>query len=92
MKIVNWNVEWATPRTKRSVEILDRISRHAPEIVCLTETHHRLLRDGARRVRSWPPNACEWMAERLVGSGLVRMSKVEVGKQETLPRPRLSDP
>ena len=46
MKIVNWNVEWATPRSKRSAEILDRINQHAPDIVCLTETHHKLLGDG----------------------------------------------
>ena len=46
MKLVNWNVEWATPRSKRYVEILNRIDRHSPEIVCLTETHAGLLRGG----------------------------------------------
>lgn len=46
MKLINWNVQWATPRSKRSVEILDRIDQHSPEIVCLTETHPELLRDG----------------------------------------------
>ena len=46
MKLVNWNVKWATPRSKRSVGIVNRIDRHSPEIVCLTETHTELLRDG----------------------------------------------
>ena len=46
MKLVNWNVRWATPRSKHSVEILNRIKRHSPEIVCLTETHAGLLRGG----------------------------------------------
>ena len=48
LKLVNWNVEWATLRSRRSAEILARIDRHAPEVVCLTETHSALLsqRDG----------------------------------------------
>ena len=48
MKLVNWNVWWASARSKysRAVEILDRIDGHSPEIVCLTETHHQLIRDG----------------------------------------------
>ena len=46
MKLVNWNVEWATPRSKRSSEIVKRIDRHSPEIVCLTETHPELLKGG----------------------------------------------
>ena len=45
-KLVNWNVNWATPRSKRSPGILDRINQHSPEIVCLTETHAGLLQDG----------------------------------------------
>lgn len=44
--LVNWNVEWATPRSKRSPEILNRIEQHKPEIVCLTETHVGLLSQG----------------------------------------------
>lgn len=46
MKLVNWNVNWATPRSKRSPEIRDRIIQHSPEIVCLTETHAGLLQGG----------------------------------------------
>ncbi len=43
LRVVNWNVEWATPRSWRTAEILSRISQHAPEIVCLTETHVGLM-------------------------------------------------
>ena len=46
MKIVNWNVRWASQRSKHSAEILNRIEEHAPEIVCLTETHAGLLQGG----------------------------------------------
>ena len=44
MKLVNWNVRWAGPRSKHSVEILNRIDRHSPEIVCLTKTQGHPLR------------------------------------------------
>ena len=43
LTVLNWNVEWATPRARRTRHILDRIARHAPEVVCLTETHEDLL-------------------------------------------------
>ena len=43
LRVVNWNVEWATPRSERSPEILRRIGQHWPEVVCLTETDCRLL-------------------------------------------------
>ena len=47
MKLVNWNVEWATPRSPRTAEILSRIDSHDPDIVCLSEAHSGLLsRDG----------------------------------------------
>ena len=38
MRVVNWNVQWATPGSARSPEILRRIQSHNPDIVCLTET------------------------------------------------------
>ena len=41
--VVNWNVRWATPRSKRSPEILKRIREQCPDIICLTETDSRLL-------------------------------------------------
>ena len=46
MRLVNWNVEWATSRAHRSAEILNRINSHHPEVVCLTETSETLLSDG----------------------------------------------
>lgn len=50
--LVNWNVEWATPRSWRSPEILKRIEQHKPEIVCLTETHVGLLSQGGHVICS----------------------------------------
>ncbi len=43
LKLVNWNVEWATPRSRKSAEIIRRIELQDPEIVCLTETDVGLL-------------------------------------------------
>ena len=44
MTVVNWNVEWATPGSwSRRDEILNRIDREAPDIVCITESDIRLL-------------------------------------------------
>ena len=52
--IVNWNVEWATPRSSRAPEILKRIDLHAPEVVCLTETHTDLLPQDGYTICSGP--------------------------------------
>ena len=43
MRVMTWNVEWATPKSRRTPEILNRIDGHAPEVVCLTETDVGLL-------------------------------------------------
>ncbi len=43
LKVVNWNVQWATPRSGRTPEILKRIDQHGPEVVCLTESQVGLL-------------------------------------------------
>ena len=43
LRLVNWNVEWATPNSRRTTEIVGRIDRHLPEVVCLTEAHVGLL-------------------------------------------------
>ena len=43
LRVVNWNVQWATPRSERSPEILLRITEHCPDIVCLTEADDRLF-------------------------------------------------
>ena len=52
--MVNWNVQWATPRSRRSGEILRRIDLPSPEVVCLTETDDRLLSRGGHTICSRP--------------------------------------
>ena len=42
-RIATWNVEWATPRSRRTPEILDRLEQTGAKVVCLTETHCDLL-------------------------------------------------
>ena len=54
VRVVNWNVAWATPRSRRSGEILRRIDLREPEIVCLTETDCRLLAGGGHVICSRP--------------------------------------
>ena len=54
LRVVNWNVEWATPRSWRTTEILSRLYRHAPEVVCLTETHDGLLSQHGHTICSQP--------------------------------------
>ena len=43
MTLINWNVQWATPRSQRTPEIRRRISGHSPDVICLTETDVELL-------------------------------------------------
>ena len=54
LRVVNWNVEWATPNSRRTAEILSRIGQHAPELVCLTETHNGLLSQHGHAIYSQP--------------------------------------
>ena len=54
LKVVNWNVEWATPSSRRTPEILRRIEQHAPEVVCLTEAHVGLLPQDGHTICSQP--------------------------------------
>ena len=54
MKAVTWNVEWATPRSWRTTEILSRIDCHAPEVICLTETDVGLLSQRGHSICSQP--------------------------------------
>lgn len=68
MKIINWNVNRAKPRSKnsRGVEILNRINQHSPEIVCLTETHPELLKDGctiSAGIREYSRKVLLWSRE-----------------------------
>ena len=54
LTLANWNVEWATPRSRRRDEILRRIHDHAPEIVCLTKANCRLLSQNGHTISSRP--------------------------------------
>ena len=54
MRAVTWNVEWATPGSRRTTEILSRINGHAPEVVCLTETDVGLLSQRGYTICSQP--------------------------------------
>ena len=54
LRVVTWNVEWATPNARRTAEILRRIDRQVPEIVCLTETHDGLLSQRGHTICSQP--------------------------------------
>ena len=54
LRVVNWNVEWATPSSRRTAEILSRLDQHVPEVVCLTETHARLLSQHGHTICSQP--------------------------------------
>ena len=43
MRLATWNLQWAAPTSRRTGELLRRIEQHAPEVVCLTETHKALM-------------------------------------------------
>lgn len=52
LRLVNWNVEWATPRSSRFPEIRERMEKHAPDIICLTETYDTMLSNGGHLISS----------------------------------------
>ncbi len=54
LSVLTWNVEWATPRSRRTAGILGRIDRYTPEIVCLTVTHAELLAADGHAICSQP--------------------------------------
>ena len=54
VSVATSNVQWATPSSRRTTEILRRIGRHAPEVVCLTETHDGLLAQRGHAICSQP--------------------------------------
>ena len=54
LNLVTWNVQWATPRSRRRTEILTRIDQARPELVCLTETHIGLLSQEGHTICSQP--------------------------------------
>lgn len=54
LNLVNWNVEWATPKSHRSHEIRRRIDEHPPDIVCLTESHQDLMANTGHTTHARP--------------------------------------
>ena len=54
MSLVNWNVQWATPRSRRTAEIRRRIDLHNPDVICLTETAEDLLSPDGYAICSQP--------------------------------------
>ena len=52
--IVNWNLEWATPTSRRTPEILSRLQQQEAEVVCLTEVHCGLLSKQGHTIFSPP--------------------------------------
>ncbi len=52
LRLVNWNVEWATRRSPRLAELRNRIEEHDPEIICLTETYDTMLSNGGHSIYS----------------------------------------
>ena len=66
LKLISWNVEWATRRSRRSAEILKRIEMHDPEIVCLTEADIDLISTDGHVISSQDgPD----MVEKALGAG-----------------------
>ena len=45
LKLVNWNVEWATKTSAKGKELLRRISEADADVICLTESHVDFLPD-----------------------------------------------
>ena len=54
MIIATWNVEWATPRSRRTPEILRRLSDLEAGVICLTETDDRLLAGESHTIAAQP--------------------------------------
>lgn len=95
MRLVNWNLEWATSRAHRSAEILNRISIHRPEVVCLTETSDLLSDDhvifsdrdyGYKRSRGYKVllwSAKPWRSVDSLGSDLLPIGRFVAGITQT---------
>ena len=54
LSVISWNVEWPTPLSRRMTEVLNRIERHAPDVVCLTEAPAGLLSGRGHTICSQP--------------------------------------
>ena len=54
LKVATWNVEWATPRSRRTPKILHRLAGLSAQVVCLTETDERLLSGEGHSIAARP--------------------------------------
>ncbi len=54
LRVLTWNVEWAAPGSWKGIEILSRVERQSPEVVCLTETNDELLSKDGYCISSQP--------------------------------------
>ncbi len=52
LRVLTWNVQWATPGSWRDAEILSRVEQHSPEVACLTETNDALLSQAGHSISS----------------------------------------
>ena len=54
LKIVNWNIEWARPKSQRGKIIKKKIESLSPDLICLTETYHDFLKEEGYTILSSP--------------------------------------
>ncbi len=54
MIIATWNLEWATPRSRRTPEILRRLADLDADVLCLTETSDQLLAAEGHTITAQP--------------------------------------
>jgi endonuclease/exonuclease/phosphatase family metal-dependent hydrolase len=52
MKVVNWNVEWASPAARRGRLIREELCRAGADVICLTEAFRDLLPPGGDALES----------------------------------------
>ena len=64
MRIATWNVEWATPRSRRTPEILRRLADLDADVLCLTEADHRLLAGDGHTINAQPDYGYGYQATR----------------------------
>lgn len=88
LRVVNWNVQRATPRSERSPEILRRIAEHDPDVICLTETDLRLLSGFGGHIieaRTDPGKGVANHQRKVLLWSLRRWSDIDDFGSETLP-------
>lgn len=54
LTVVNWNVEWVTPRSRRFRSVRDLIVGHNPDVVCITEGEQSVMPDDGHTIESDP--------------------------------------